>query len=708
MLATSVGSAPDECRSASRLVLGVLLFVGAAGYVFLPQEPAKFFCLCLCLGLGAAASWLGPTPRWLLWSGGVVLTYAFAFLLTPVSLAPFLRPAGLSAGAATLGWQVGLLVVGLGWVYLALRWTGPAGSARVALEGKFVALWAALLVAVHIQAWSVDVTYGGDEHYHMASADVDGVLCHILVSRSGLTWLAIGWGLVGLMLGWRSRTARAGKSGGGPKTNRRCLHRQQEPRRPGWGVLWLLAGLLIAGAAPLLTYPSATAQIGLLTERSVRYPAASPWFSALLALPCYESWGGRQPFSFMLLRFVPLLALFIQGLQCGGDQRWRGHSSAVKALAVLGVLSVPTLLYHGTLLYLELPMLPLFWLILRDSRRWFLASPRALARRPAWWGAVLLQFTKDTAIVAIAFLWLARLVWRVWRGWRRRSWSGLAWAGEASLAGVILGPGVLYMALRTLQGTRPYLFQAENLVQIGIWWKALGGLATQFGALWCLAGLGAVCLWRGRQRAAVVLAGLLLVSISAFHFLERHEWVGLARYNLLVLPAVLFLGWEGLTWLAQRLGAWTGLVCLGLLAANLLGSPLDRHGQRADWGYSGERWYAYSACLADIRREMPEATVALGNMKFPYGIGLITARLGWESVRILQLPPAEGASDLASLAATLEQASARGADYLVYLYEKLPSLGDHARLGHYRKARDYPSRVGGLLLFRRAPGDPGI
>jgi hypothetical protein len=105
---------------------------------------------------------------------------------------------------------------------------------------------------------------------------------------------------------------------------------------------------------------------------------------------------------------------------------------------------------------------------------------------------------------------------------------------------------------------------------------------------------------------------------------------------------------------------------------------------------------------------MPEATVALGNMKFPYGIGLITARLGWESVRILQLPPAEGASDLASLAATLEQASARGADYLVYRYEKLPALGDHARLGHYRKARDYPSRVGGLLLFRRAPGDPGI
>ena len=439
-----------------------------------------------------------------------------------------------------------------------------------ALRWRFALLWPLLLIGAFYLPWTADIAYGGDEHYHLKALVVSRVEGTELVGHGWFTALLLTWLGAGV---WLARRAGDLKS---------------PSDAPGTAGTWAIAGLALAACAPWL-YSAGIVQDPFNQDRMLRYPGSQPWLSAWLWELTRGNGGRDILFGFEVLRFTPVLAVFVLGLVLTQEKRWRKAPPLLPLMGALAVATVPTLLYHGTLLYLELAILPLLVLLVREGRRWLLASPERLAGTNAWWAALALGFLKDTGIIAVGILWLARAVMRGTFLTRRSEWSGRAVLAEARVAFVTLGPGVLYLLLRSLHASRPYQPHFENFLSSEMWLQATRGVLEQFGFLWLPALAGVCLLARRRAWAQLLAAGGLFGGMGLFHLLEQPRWVGLARFNLLLLPAVLALAWEGLGALVQR-RTIAMIALLFLLAGNALMSPVDRTGQRAVWGGSGERW----------------------------------------------------------------------------------------------------------------------
>jgi hypothetical protein len=616
--------------------------------------------------------------------------FATTFLLTPVCASQALRAPG-STNAASPIVQLALLVFGGLWVRAAAAGEPPVLARVATLRGRVVCLWAALLIGVCFLPWMADIAYGGDEHYHLKALVVSHILSRDLFGHTWFSLLGIAWLGAGVWLAAR----RAGDLQSPP------VALGDNGRRLKAVGTWACAGLVLAACAPWL-YSSAMLSDTFNQDRMLRYPGSQPWLSAWLWEFTRDNLGSGVLFGFEVLRFSSVLAVFVLGLALVQETRWRKAAPILPLLGALVVATVPTLHYHSTLLYLELALIPLLVLLLRDGRRWLLASPTRLAGSNAWWAALAVGFMKDTGIIAVGLLWLTRAVVRGTFLTRRREWSFASVVAEARVCFVTLGPGVLYLLLRTMHGSRPYQPHFENILSAEIWLQATRGAGEQFGFLWLPAVAGACLLARRRAWLQLLAASVLFGGMWMFHLVEEPRWVGLARFNLLLLPALLVLAWEGFGALAQR-RTLAMAALLFVLAGNAWLSPVDRAGQRAVWGGSGEQWYDYSDCLQELRKLKPDARLAIANLSHSYGIGMTLQRLDWW-IDVSNLPVAAPSDSSATLRAALELAAKGSFDFVIFRWDGAPSIApDHQHAGYVR-LRDYSSRGGTLTVFGRGAG----
>ena len=666
------------------------LVATVSAYVLCPGSIPKFFFL-------GAALWLAcrvfQPHAWRLGCAGFAAAlFATTFLLTPVCASVALRAPSASGFASPLV-QLALLVFGCLWVRDASARTPPLLARVAALRGRVLLPWVLLLIGAFSLPWTADIAYGGDEHYHLKAVVLSRVLGGGLVGHAWFAILLLAWLGAGVWL-VASRAGDLQSPSGATVGNRRRLQ---------VAGTWAMAGLALAACAPWL-YPGGTLEDAFIQDRMLRYPGSQPWLSAWLWELTRANWGSGVLFGFEVLRFTPVLAVFALGIVLAQEKRWRKAAPVLPLLGALVVATVPTLLYHGTLLYLELALIPLLVLLLRDGRRWLLASPNRLTGGNAWWAALTLGFLKDTGIIAVGILWLARAAVRGFFMTRRGEWSFATVLAEARVAFVTLGPGVLYLLLRAMHGSRPYQPHFENFLSAEIWLHAARSVVEQFGFLWLPALAGVWLLARRRAWAQLLAAGALFGGMWFFHLVEEPRWVGLARFNLLLLPAVIALAWECLGALLHRRTA-AMMALLLLLAGNAWHSPVDRTGQRAVWGGSGERWYDFSDCLDGIRKLKPDARFALANVAHSYGIGMTLQRLDWW-VEGFNLPVANPNDAMATLRAALEMAGRGNFDFVIFRWDGPPPIAQNFQHGNYRRLSDYSSRGGTLTVFARTQPPP--
>lgn len=617
--------------------------------------------------------------------------FILSFLLTPIAWT-------LSTKTSSPVWffQALSIVCGLICLYLAVPEKGepiltPPRSKHKSIAFKnflklesFTGTFLALFLAVIFhRTLNADLSYGGDEHYHVASAQMCRALFNVLVSEHGFIIVLVLW----LALGVFSYKLRRLN----PANFKRIYY------------LWILLGGIGFGLSALRSYPTSIEDPFIL-ERSARYPSILAWLCGFIGI--VTNGNTENLFiPFDLLRLLPLSSLLICGFIILKSRLTSGLSFPIKFIFTIGVLTIPIFLFNGTLIYLELPIVAVATIALFDFKKWLGASYPHVCRSWSFLSVITLCFLKETGMIIALILVLCRAIIRFARD-RDRAQPRFSLTEEIKVFFAIMLPGLLYLLYRNLCGFRPYNLNLENLLSFKCWSEALYYIILEFGGLLLFALFGLVVAMR-KYKYFAVLCTACFIGVFLFHFLEDPRWIGLSRFNLLLAPPLIALavvGFKNIAEFSTKNNICTQtLTCLFvsliLLALNVAMSPVDIYGRRGDWGKSGERWYNWSECFADIKKESTMPEILIGNMSSKYAFGIVLQKVNIMA-EITQLPPINSADEREDLNSIFARASNDKCDYVIYRYESKSPQEFPQNSNNYKKFKCYPARVGGLLLYK--------
>jgi hypothetical protein len=604
----------------------------------------------------------------------VLLCYLWAFLWNPFYL--YLPYSQYHWPTQPLEVLILLTVLGILWSLL-IQHGSPIllGAKLPSFRGMWI-LSACLLC--YLPTWDADIPYKGDESFHFSSIHFCklGVYLFFESHPFGIASLFL---LLLLALGGLYR----------PRS-----HVFSFLEKVGLLVFFLLGATFI----PFLSTSELWNSLEpFIQTRMARYPLAPAWISAFAEILAGSS--KSVEISYPLYRLWPLVSLLGIGWVLASDPRVSSCSGRAKEFGLVLILTTPTFLYHGTLLYLDLALLPPLLILLLNEKIWLWGSPSRLKKSPAFWAALFMVFFKETALPVLLLLVVSREWAQGWRLKKKRK-KLLRVREEAVLLLVLFFPLVLYFAIRIHFQERPYEAFFHHLFEGRYWLYQIQTLFQQTGVLcfFALYGLKTLQKRYGRGGMSCFLFGgtqVFLLGVASIY-------IGLARFNLLLLAPFLWWSWEGIlalfAWSPKRFFLILGM---GLLLHLFVFSPIEwRSGGRGAWGNSDERWYPYRESFGDIqkqRKEKPKARLILGNMEIPYGVHLLPLTSSFE---IHQLPPFVAEDEIQNLQATLRSAIGLQAQWVLYRANASSEVPFKVYEGfHFRKC--YPAPLGALWSFER-------
>ncbi len=347
------------------------------------------------------------------------------------------------------------------------------------------------------------------------------------------------------------------------------------------------------------------------------YPALRyPYFLRYLSAPpvaLAARLGHTFPPPEFLFRLIPMLA--------AAAMVWvtiptSSRSRLLPIGFVVYLASIPLLWYYSSILYLELPAAFLLTVVCLHAEE-LLADANAFSR--AWPALLFIGFIKETTLPFLLAFVLCRAATGLRPNDRRLAWI----IRQSRTAYCALWPLLLYLLFRFHLGNpRHYVFHPQHLLLPLLWKTDAFSWLQQFGVLLLFAAVGAFLLLRRRRFPTVVFLSLTLAGPVLVHLLDTEDYVGLGRFNLLLLPGLLALSRETFALLLRKPG-WAAAALTAAIAVNFCMTPIHLDGSKVPrWGNylcdEGEHYYSYRAAFRWIDANAPGQDLKITGLDYPY------------------------------------------------------------------------------------------
>ena len=619
-----------------------------------------------CLSRGKAISFLGSL-------------FAMSYLLSPYWLVPAESQKHCLAEiiGQTPAKAVTILIlfaIGILWVWLA------AGDIPAALDKKrkgdyrdWIApsILGLVVLAFNYAALHNSIAVGGDEEWHIWRWEVLRSIVRPLFTGDNAAIAAIiSLLLVGFLF---------------------------FPKRPA-GIIKLIVVCVIGLAACLWTgFPT----VPKLEYLLVRYPFVSCWFHQLGPI-----WDVNR-FDEAMFRLIPMLSSFAIGFFALWALRKEGAGRLIAIIVGLAFALTPNIYYHSTILYLELPAVALLLAALYFIEPLLKDDFETVRRCPGWYALLAAGFIKETLMILIFGMVGLRVLVRMCILLKDKGLNKRSILYEIAAIFCIAAPLGVYLFFRIYFGdVRTFTPNYSNLTNISFYAVAGKALWYQFAGLLILAGFGVIVCFVQKRFVTACSLLLLFVMHFFFYYLDNPDYIGLARFNLLLFGPLGAFALIFVVWLTGKSRVALLAVVVMCLIINLLLSPVAITGDKdPTWASpaisKSELYFQHEEAVNWLKVNRPNWPVLISGHYSKVRVYWYFAKAKYRT-RFRSLKLKRGRSYSEDLKMTI--ANARKAGYPLVLFHRMKSgvtlTEEEKSVLGYKAVKIFRNRYRALVLYQ--------
>ncbi len=377
----------------------------------------------------------------------------------------------------------------------------------------------------------------------------------------------------------------------------------------------------------------------------LRYPFIVKFFQVIAIFP--------DQYNITLYRIIPFLSIIILSwmlfykltIILKNAFKKSIITNILAYLLTISITTIPIVYYYNSIVYIEMPMILLMTIVVLDIKTIITKEYTELITNPSWYALILLGFIKETAIIVIVPIIIARgyykNIYLPYLSNNKITKKSLAnkvlesikkiLPKEIGIYLLIILPIVTYLFFRIFFGNpRPYGGEIYNTLNILSYSSFLKGLIIDFGIILIIALIGFIILLKKDKIKAY---SILFIStfISLFFICDMFIYIGYSRWNLFFVPIVIVLSITSIEFVIsitkkyrnnkKSIGKYiTLLLIIGVIIVSLISNiilmPIYIDGSRKNWGCVncnyGDRTYPYTTTFSSLINQNIEHTIIIG------------------------------------------------------------------------------------------------
>jgi hypothetical protein len=418
---------------------------------------------------------------------------------------------------------------------------------------------------------------------------------------------------------------------------------------------------------------------------------------------------------------IPLLAA--TGLVWLVQRNLSGSSFLINLMWVISIATIPIVFYYSSILYIDISAVLLMTIVCFHANDLLNKDFKNIKSSPGWLALVLLGFVKETVFVFLlcflvcrTALTLHKLIVRTEKSFPATIKNYLI--EEFPVVFCVLYPYLLYMAFRfyltNIRGyTRAYSPDISNLFNINLYKLTGRSFIEQFGIFLPFFFWGLFLLLSRKDYSVFSFTLLLFIGIPLFYGLDSlsQGYIGYSRFNLFVLPPILFGSVSALNQVSKWGKTASALLACFAIAANLAISPVNLDGTKVpDWGNylidTSEHYYPYDQALLWLKNNHGSQRILFSEMYYQYYLSFYFVKFNWHPTYDFRISP-ENVDENSDLLRVLSEARQGSFNEVLYQVREnyLPQADE---TGDFCIEKIFKNQAHRLLLFSRIPKCPEI